>query len=256
MKNRLLALATIFAIVIVLLTILLPEVLVSPGKPIAAHEDFASDCFACHSLFTGSNSDKCTECHKVKDIGIKSTQGLSIVREKKNVSFHQKLIEEDCIACHSDHRGVKPFRPISQFSHDLLEPLLQKDCLGCHGKPGDALHQTLKANCDQCHSQDSWLPARFDHSEYFRFDRHHKTECTTCHVNADYNSYTCYGCHEHSRSKIREEHLEEGIRDYEDCSECHRSGDEEEAERLWKSRRNKNDDTDSDSHVREDDDDD
>lgn len=254
MKNRVLALATIFAIFIVLLTILMPQVLVSPGKPIAAHEDFASDCFACHSLFTGSTPDKCIECHKIKDIGIKSTQGLSIAQEKKNVSFHQKLIEEDCVACHSDHRGVKPFRPISQFSHDLLEPSLQKDCLGCHSNPGDALHQTLKANCNQCHSLDSWLPAHFDHSEYFRFDRNHETECTTCHVNADYSSYTCYGCHEHSRSKIREEHLEEGIRDYENCSECHRSGDEDEAEDLWKSRRNKNDDTDSDSHLREDDD--
>ena len=49
-------------------------------------------------------------------------------------------------------------------------------------------------------------------------------------------NYTCYGCHEHSRSKIREEHLEEGIRDYENCVECHRSGDEDEAKRIWRSK--------------------
>ena len=256
MKNRLRAFAAIFAIVIVLLAILMPEVLVSPGKPIAAHEDFASDCFACHSLFIGSTVDKCVECHKIEDIGIKSTQGLLIAREKKNVSFHQKLIEEDCVACHSDHRGVKPFRPISRFSHDLLEPSLQKDCIGCHRNPGDSLHKTQKANCDRCHSQDSWLPTHFDHSEYFRFDQDHETECTTCHINADYSSYTCYGCHEHSRSEIREEHLEEGIRDYENCSECHRSGDEDEAKYLWKSRRHKNHETDSDSYLHEADEDD
>jgi hypothetical protein len=52
----------------------------------------------------------------------------------------------------------------------------------------------------------------------------------------DYASYTCYGCHEHSRSKIRAEHIEEGIRNYENCVECHRSGDEDEAEWLWRSR--------------------
>jgi hypothetical protein len=46
----------------------------------------------------------------------------------------------------------------------------------------------------------------------------------------DYSRYTCYGCHEHSRSGIREEHLEEGIRDFEDCVECHRSGDAEDGE--------------------------
>lgn len=56
-------------------------------------------------------------------------------------------------------------------------------------------------------------------------------------MNNDYSSYTCYGCHEHSRSKIREEHVEEGIYDYENCVECHRSGDEDEAEYIWRTKR-------------------
>lgn len=53
-------------------------------------------------------------------------------------------------------------------------------------------------------------------------------------MNNDYTSYTCYGCHEHSRSNIKEEHVEEGIYEYENCVECHLSGDEDEAEYLWK----------------------
>ena len=56
-------------------------------------------------------------------------------------------------------------------------------------------------------------------------------------MNNDYSNYTCYGCHEHSRSRIRKEHVEEGIHDYENCAECHRSGDEDEAKYLWKSKR-------------------
>ena len=92
-------------------------------------------------------------------------------------------------------------------------------------------------NCSSCHTQQGWTPATFDHDKYFRFDREHTTECTTCHINDDYSNYTCYGCHEHSCSKIREEHVEEGIFDYENCSECHRSGDEDEAEYLWKRKR-------------------
>ena len=75
----------------------------------------------------------------------------------------------------------------------------------------------------------------FEHEKYFRFDKHHRTECETCHMENDYNKYTCYGCHEHSRSKVREEHVEEGIYKYEICVECHRSGDEHEAERIWRS---------------------
>ncbi len=78
-------------------------------------------------------------------------------------------------------------------------------------------------------------PATFDHEKYFRFDRHHNNECATCHVNNDYGNYTCYGCHEHSRSKVREEHVEEGIYNYENCVECHKNGDEDEAKNLCQS---------------------
>jgi len=44
-------------------------------------------------------------------------------------------------------------------------------------------------------------------------------------------AYTCYGCHEHTPAKIRAEHEEEGIRDFSDCVQCHRSAQEEPRER-------------------------
>jgi hypothetical protein len=265
-----------------------PQLMVSPGKLTDAHGALAKDCFACHSPFVGATADKCTVCHKVADIGLKTTQGVAIDKEHKAVAFHQHLTEADCIACHSEHRGVQPFRPVGRFSHELLQPAVQQQCEGCHRKPGDALHrkisdacgqchtperwkpatfdheryfrllleptqqrecdgchrkpddglhQQISGNCGQCHSQERWKPATFDHDRYFRFDRHHTTECITCHVNNDYGSYTCYGCHEHSRSGIRAEHQEEGIYDYENCVDCHRSGDEDEAEYRMRSGR-------------------
>ena len=222
--------------VLILLAIFFPQQMVSPGNPIKAHAELATDCFACHTAFIGSPAEKCISCHKVDEIGKVTTKGLPIEKEKKNVAFHQKLIEEDCVACHSDHKGVKAFRPISHFSHHLLEATLQKQCDSCHDNPVDDLHKKIKGNCGQCHTLDAWTPATLDHDEYFSFDRDHETECETCHINNDYTKYTCYGCHEHSRSEIREEHVEEGIRDYEECTECHRSGDEDEAKRLWRSK--------------------
>jgi len=377
MKTHLLLLIVGLALAFVLMrTVNTPHLMISPGAPIQAHEEIATDCFACHTPFHGVTADKCIDCHKVEEIGLVTTKGVSIAKEKKNVRFHQQLVESDCVACHSDHKGVQPFRPISRFSHKLLDPELQKQCDSCHSKPKDSLHRKLKANCSQCHnqndwkaadfshktlepavlkqcdschdvpddrkhrkfstincatchgyeawepaifkhdklpttelaqclnchskpddkrhsrfekncdschgyndwdevdfkhsklppeelkqcqschesprdslhrstkmacgechSQEEWKPATFKHDKYFRFDRHHRTECETCHQNNDYSQYTCYGCHEHSRSKIRSEHLEEGIRDYEECSECHRSGDEHEAERIWRSKR-------------------
>jgi hypothetical protein len=225
--------------VLIALTFLYPQFMISPGKPIAAHAELADDCFACHTVFVGSPKEKCIECHKVSEIGKVTTKGLTIDKENKNVAFHQDLIDQDCVACHSDHNGVKGFRPIGQFSHQLLKAPLREQCDSCHEGPGDELHSQIKGNCAQCHNQDAWTPATFDHNEYFVFDRHHETECETCHLNNNYSKYTCYGCHEHSRSKIREEHYKEGIRDYENCAECHRSGDEHDAKRAWRNSKNR-----------------
>lgn len=222
--------------IIVLLVVFVPHLMIVPGQPIEAHADIATDCFACHTPFLGSTPDKCISCHKVEEIGIKTTTGISIAKEEKSVAFHQELIEDDCVACHSDHKGVQAFRPINDFSHELLQPDRQDQCDSCHSNPGDALHLKIKSNCTQCHTQEAWVPATFDHDDYFRFDRHHDTDCVTCHIDNNYDDYTCYGCHEHSRSNIREEHIEEGIRNYENCVDCHRSGDEDEAERIWRLR--------------------
>lgn len=223
--------------VLLLIAVVYPYLMISPGKLIDAHLELTTDCFACHTPFRGSSPEKCIVCHKVDEIGLLTTKGVSIAGEKKSVSFHQNLIQQDCVACHSDHKGVQAFRPIGEFSHELVALSVQEQCDGCHGGPGDALHQKIRGNCGQCHTQKGWTPATFDHDQYFRFDRDHTTDCVTCHVDDNYGQYTCYGCHEHSRSKIREEHVEEGIYDYEICVECHRSGDEDEAERMWRSSR-------------------
>ncbi len=233
-KTPLLIVALNLALLLTLV-IMEPQSMIAPGDPMQAHEEIASDCFACHTPFIGSRPEKCMACHKVEDIGLKTTEGVTISREKKNVAFHQKLVEEDCVACHSDHKGVMPFRPISQFSHELVELSTREQCDGCHSNPGDNLHLKIEGGCNQCHGMAAWTPATFNHDDYFRFDRHHDADCETCHLDNNYSAYTCYGCHEHSRSKIRGEHYEEGIRDYENCTECHRSGDEHEAERRWRS---------------------
>ena len=240
--------------ILVLLAIIFPHLMISPGKPIEAHAELATDCFACHTPFIGSRPTKCISCHTVAEIGLKTTKGLDIDKEDKNVAFHQKLAEEDCVACHSDHKGVQAFRPIGQFSHQLLEPAVEKQCDSCHIDPDDDLHRKIEGNCSSCHTQERWTPATFEHDEYFRFDRDHTTKCSTCHIDENYRDYTCYGCHEHSRSEIREEHVEEGIDDYENCAECHRSGDEDEAKRIWRStgkaRKHKDSDDDDDDRRR------
>jgi hypothetical protein len=254
------------------LTLIYPHLMIAPGPLMEGHRELTTDCWACHSPWRGSSPEKCISCHKPEEIGRTDTKGKRITDAKTKVAFHHNLLEQDCVACHSDHRGVMPYRSIRTFSHGLLAKSVQegcvncharpddnlhrklgddcgqchsqekwkpatfshaslnpaqlKQCEGCHQAPTDKLHQGIKGSCGECHSQEKWKPATFDHDKYFRFDRHHETECSTCHPRDDYKQYTCYGCHEHSREKIRAEHVKEGINDYEKCVECHRSGDE------------------------------
>lgn len=266
--------------VVLALLFVYPQFMVSPGPVEADHRDIDTDCFACHTLLFGATSAKCTECHKVDDIGRLTTTGEPILNPKVKAGFHQDLLEKDCVACHSEHRGVATLRTAQRFSHTLLNPQTRescanchgapkdamhgklsedcrqchvterwspaafdharldrptlKQCAGCHSVPGDPLHRNSGDDCQQCHRTTAWRPATFDHDRYFRFDRHHDTECVTCHEGNDYSRYTCYGCHEHTPWNIRGEHLEEGIRDFDNCVECHRSGDEDEAK--WRMR--------------------
>lgn len=220
-----------------LLTLLYPQYMVSPGAPSTSHTALADDCFACHTPFSGSPADRCSECHTLKEIGIKTTQGDLIQNRDSAVGFHQQLIEANCVACHSEHQGVAPFRPASLFSHNLLKPETAERCSSCHSRPADNLHGEVEERCSECHTTDNWESANFDHREYFRFDRHHEASCETCHAESNYSAYSCYGCHEHSERNVRGEHLEEGIVEYAICVECHRSGDEDEAEWIWRSKR-------------------
>jgi hypothetical protein len=209
------------------LVFIYPEFMIAPGPLIEGHETLTNDCFACHWPLLGASSQKCASCHEPTQIGLRTTQGDPIVAPKLKISFHQKLIAQDCVACHSDHEGVRKYRTSARFSHVLLGPDLRRQCESCHRAPNDRLHANLTRSCGQCHTDQRWKPATFDHGKYFELDRDHDVKCAVCHVNDDFSKYTCYGCHEHTPRNIRAQHLEEGIRDFENCVECHRNARDE-----------------------------
>jgi hypothetical protein len=214
--------------VIVVLLILYPHLMIAPGKLIPAHAHLSTDCLSCHTPFHGATSERCISCHTPSDIGRLSTTGQLISKPLTAVLFHQKLIAQNCVGCHSDHSGVRRFRMEGRFNHALLQDESRKQCQSCHKSPVDQLHQQITGNCAQCHGMERWAPATFEHNKYFVLDRDHTTSCVTCHVRNDYTNYTCYGCHAHSPASIRNEHLEEGIRNFKNCVECHRSANEDD----------------------------
>jgi hypothetical protein len=215
------------------------ESMLSPGHLLEGHAEIHQSCFRCHSPFGGVGTARCVACHPLEEIGLRTVSGAPLLG-KERIPFHQSLGEGSCAACHTDHAGPDADGTLERFEHGLLMFSAVEACSGCHERqrPGDLLHTGVKGGCGPCHQTEAWTPASFDHEPYFRFDRHHPDDCGTCHTTeGDLGAYTCYGCHEHTPRNIRSEHLEEGIREFEACEECHRSGDEEEAERAWKKMR-------------------
>ena len=208
------------------LAFIYPELMVGPGKLIPGHQLLEGDCFACHAPFTGANSARCISCHRPADIGRLSTQGLALAKPVMKTAFHQELNSQDCVACHSDHAGVKRFARQRQFDHSLLKTATAAQCQSCHKTPADSLHRQITGNCLQCHTQSQWTPASFEHNRYFALDRDHDASCVSCHVRNDYSRFTCYGCHEHTPDNIRREHIKEGIAKFDNCVQCHRSANE------------------------------
>lgn len=208
----------------------MPQRMISPGPVTAAHRDLERNCFACHAPFAGAAPERCMACHKIESIGLATTAGVPIRRAQPAVPFHQSLSEKNCLACHGEHAGVRSLPAAHRFSHDLLVPEVRQRCESCHRKPEDDLHRQVTGGCSQCHAQQAWKPATFDHDRYFPLTGEHRAACATCHAAGNYRQYNCYGCHAHTPERVRAEHAEEGVRVLDDCVQCHRSGSHEEGE--------------------------
>jgi Class III cytochrome C family/Cytochrome c554 and c-prime len=213
-------------VVLVALAFVYPHLMVAPGALVDGHAELTTDCFACHAPLRGATADRCVACHKLPDIGLRTTQGAAIVTAKPvKASFHQSLNEPDCMACHSDHAGPKlTHRSRKPFSHAMLRVATRDQCDTCHAAPTNALHQALSVNCGQCHTTGAWKPATFDHDKLFPLDKDHNASCVTCHVGNNYQRYTCYGCHEHTPANMLAKHRKEGVTEsLDNCVRCHRS---------------------------------
>ena len=241
------------AISVILLTYYKPGLMINPGKLSLGHENIQDDCRQCHVPLRGISGDKCISCHEPEKIGKFRVNGEVIVRDKTSqVIFHAPLSAKTCMACHTDHTGPD-LKLTGLFEHSVLDQNTLQNCVSCHIKPADSLHRKQSSQCGTCHDTAAWSPAEFEHDKWFRFDRDHPSKCSNCHNNDNYTRYSCYNCHEHSPENIREEHDEEGIRDYKNCTRCHKSGDEDEAKRAFRMldkngyyKKNKHDDDDDD----------
>jgi hypothetical protein len=109
------------------------------------------------------------------------------------------------------------------------------DCVACHQPDYQREHGTgsgFPTTCLDCHNQDSWGGASFNHdSNFFPINsgahRGRWATCATCHtVPGNSKAFTCFSCHEHDQSPTDSRHRE--VRNYvydsAACYQCHRNG--------------------------------
>ena len=197
----------------------------------------SSSCATCHmadkpaDLLHRQLTANCAECHDARRWKpARFDHGKFVASGKQCVSCHSAVRPADALhraagdGCGSCH-DTKRWKPAG-FDHGKFVAS-GKQCVSCHSadRPADDLHRATGAGCGSCHDTNRWKPARFDHDRFFRLDGVHRASCRSCHTDgANFKKYTCTSCHEHSPSKIAAEHREEGIRDFQNCVRCHRSG--------------------------------
>ncbi len=224
-----------------------------------AHDQlgFALDA---HRRLDSGQPFTCESCHAKSSFTFEASGCESCHREYQAPFIRTHVAEwgADCQSCHDGRDRFSRGR----FSHDSTDyPLTGKhqstacaachtgvtglsgyaqtpaDCASCH--TADDKHKgSLGPDCASCHTTASWEGATFDH-DVFPIDHGEsgRSPCKTCHLDPkNYKSYTCYGCHEHSRARVAAEHRGEvRTQNLDDCLECHaggrkegREGDDEE----------------------------
>ena len=148
---------------------------------------------------------ECLTCHD-------GTGAITVDHDK----FAFKLTGEHagvaCNACHKDARSLQDYKDAPQ------------DCYACHAED-DEHDGAYGRDCGACHTAAAWDEVTFDH-KVFPLDHgseERKVTCETCHPSG-MDSYTCYGCHEHTEANMLARHEGRSLAELEDCVRCHEGG--------------------------------
>ncbi|HFA47735.1 MAG TPA: hypothetical protein ENJ95_01810 [Bacteroidetes bacterium] len=200
------------------------------------------ECLACHADgFAGTPTD-CAACHSTD-----FQQTINPDHEELNFST-------DCASCHTTEPD---WMPATFANHDDFYQLngahaaIANDCAQCHngdynntpntcvGCHADDYNLTLdpphaslqfSTECQDCHTEDEWMPATFDHDgQYFPiYSGAHEgewNECTDCHTNpANYAEFSCTNCHVNPETDNQHSGINGYSFDDPACLACHPTG--------------------------------
>jgi predicted CXXCH cytochrome family protein len=189
----------VITIAIIGIVFAFPHKMLSPGNLYQAHSDLNNDCFACHKVFLGTPNENCISCHNVAEIGLKKYKKGDSTSVNNKILFHKNLKNQDCISCHSDHKGLNPKLSLKKFNHNLLDVTNRNNCISCHSQPKNKLHSQVTNSCVSCHSTTSWTSTTlFNHD---KIKGEIRNNCLACHQTPKDNFHSssktnnCISCH-------------------------------------------------------------
>jgi hypothetical protein len=140
-----------------------------------------SDCFGCHpepAVHKGQYGTGCAQCH--------TTRTWEDVKPLHDVGDFSLKGMHDSVACERCHRDNRPLAGSGNL------------CINCH-RQDDIHNNSLSPRCGECHTQWSFVPARFDHSRVgCNLTGLHRTiACFDCHRNGNFAGLSpqCVSCH-------------------------------------------------------------
>jgi hypothetical protein len=159
---------------------------------------------------------KCANCHANERY--KETPQTCVGCHRQDDKQHRGRLGEKCETCHV----ASSWRDVAAFSHDRDAHFalrgkhrvakceschktpaeltkLPNTCIGCH-QADDKHKGTLGNACGDCHTEQNWREARFNHdlSKFKLLGKHHDIECKQCHRDpANFRGVPleCLGCH-------------------------------------------------------------
>jgi hypothetical protein len=174
-----------------------------------------ADCHAdIHKRQMGAN---CEQCHSVRGWHVSVQQINQHLNRFPLIGAHATV---DCDSCHKS-------AAVGQFQG------LSTQCFSCHQQDFintksigiDHVALNLPTTCEQCHSMDNWVGAKFDHLKFTGFaltGAHATLDCSACHAGGKFMGApaTCVGCHLADFNKTNNPpHAQAGFPNT--CQTCH-----------------------------------
>jgi hypothetical protein len=149
-----------------------------------AYKQAPKTCVGCHATddeHRGTRGEDCGKCHVTKEWKTAKYDHL----KETGYALLGAHAEVDCLACH-----------VSGNYKDKIP----KDCNGCH-RADDAHAARFGPKCGDCHDNDRWRVAKYDHMakhEFALIGAHAELDCHACHTSVAANPKLpkdCAGCH-------------------------------------------------------------